>query len=168
MKTLLRSLASACGLLTVGLVVGINVGSARSDHRAVAEPSGQFPTMLAQAAPSQPSTSPDKPAGTVAVDMAVLERVISRAATAAFDKAAAGAVERLQKAMVPAELTSLRQRIGEFDKLRNEIRTAISEARAQVLQYALWGAVAFFGVMVLASIVGGAVVAALFRPRHRA
>jgi hypothetical protein len=168
MKTLLRSLASACGLLTVGLVVGINVGSARSDHGPVVEPSGHIPTMLAQAAPSQPDPSSDKPTGAVAVDMTVLERAINRAARAAFERAAAEAVERLQKAMVPTELTSLRQRIGEFDRLRNEIRADISEVRAQVLQYALWGAVAFFGVMVLASIVGGAIVAALFRPRHRA
>lgn len=168
MKTLLRSLASACGLLTVGLVVGINVGSARSDHRPVVEPSVHVPPMLAQAAPSQPEPSSDKPTGTVAVDMTVLERAINRAARAAFDRAAAEAVERLQKAMVPAELTSLRQRIGEFDRLRNEIGADISVVRAQVLQYALWGAVALFGVMVLASIVGGAIVAALFRPRHRA
>ena len=60
------------------------------------------------------------------------------------------------------------QRIGEFDKLRNEIKTEISEVRAQMLTYAIWGGVAFFGLMVLASVLGGAIVAALFRKRRHA
>jgi len=156
MKTLLRSLASGCGLLTIGFVVGINVDVARSDQ------------LLAQAAPSSPSASPDKPAGVTGLDMKAIEKAVGQAAKAAIDKAAAETLERIQKAALPPELTTLRQRIGELDTLRNEITTEISEVRAKALQYALWGAAAFFGMMVLASALGGAIVAALFRTRPRA
>jgi hypothetical protein len=158
LKALLRSPASVCGLLIIGFAVGISVGVARSDHPSVPGP-GRVSDMLAQAAPPPPGTSPDKPADTAGVDMAAVERAIDRAAKAAFDKAAAEAVERIHKAT---------QRIGEFDKLRNEIKTEISEVRAQMLTYAIWGGVAFFGLMVLASVLGGAIVAALFRKRRHA
>jgi hypothetical protein len=168
MKTSLRSLASACGLLTIGFVVGIGVGAARGDDTSVSEQPGRASAMLAQAAPSPPGSPPGKPAGATGVDMKAVEQAIAVAAKVAFDKAAAEALERFQKAAVPPELATLRQRIGELDRLRNEVRAEISDVRANALQYALWGAAAFFGVMVLASVLGGAIVAALFRPRRRA
>jgi Ni,Fe-hydrogenase III large subunit len=100
--------------------------------------------------------------------MTALEKAVERAANAALDKAAAEAVERIQKAMVPPELATLRQRIGELDRLRSGITTEIAEVRATTLRYAIWAGAGFFAVMVLASIVGGAIVAALFRPSRRA
>lgn len=150
-----RSLASACGLLAIGFVVGISVGAARSDHRPL--PDQSVPEQLAQAAPS--------PGNMRGLDMDAVEKAMDRAAKAAFDKAAAEAVERIQKAGVPPEVTALRQRIADLDRLRTELAAQVSAARATVLRYALWGLAAFFGAMVLASVVGGTIVAALFR-RH--
>jgi len=157
-----------CGLLLIGLVAGINIGGARSEHRAVPEQPGPVSTMLAQAAPSSPGASVGRPAGVAGLDMNAIEKAIGQAAKVALDKAATEAVDRVQQAALPAELTTLRQRISELAKMRDEIRAQISDVRARAVQYAIWGAVAFFGVMVLASVLGGAIVAALFRPRHRA
>src|SRR5262245_33999848 len=137
MKAFSRSLASGCGLLAIGFVIGISVGTARSDHRPI-------PEQLAQAAPL--------PGG---LDMDAVEKAMNRAAKAAFDKAAAEALERIQKAAVPPEVATLRQRIADLDKLRSEIAAQVSAARTTALHYALWGLAAFFGVMVLASVVGG-------------
>ena len=153
MKAFPRSVASGCGLLAIGFVVGISIGAARGDHRPPSE-------QLAQAAPS--------PGGTRGLDMDAVERAMDRAARAAFDRAAAEAVERLQRTAVPAEVATLRQRIADLDRLRSEIASQVSTVRATAVRYALWGLAAFFGVMVLASVVGGTIVAALFRPRRRA
>ena len=154
MNALLRSSVSACCFLITGFVVGISVGVARSD-------SGHDSTMLAQARPTTQGTA-------AGLDMAAVEKAVSQAARAAFDKAAADALERLQKAALPPELATLRQRIGELDTLRNEVRIEIANVRSKMLHYALWGGVAFFGLMVLASVLGGAIVAALFRRRRYA
>jgi hypothetical protein len=150
MKAFPRSLASGCGLLTIGFVVGLSIGAARSDNRTV-------PEQLAQAVPSSGTAG--------ALDMAAVEKAMDRAAKAAFDKAAAEAVDRIQKAAVPPELATLRQRVADLDRLRTELAAQVSTARATVLRYALWGLAAFFGVMVLASVVGGSIVAVLFRRR---
>jgi hypothetical protein len=155
MKAFPRSLASGCGLLTIGFVVGISVGAARSDHR---PPDQAIPEQLAQAAPSSRITG--------GLDMDAVEKAMDRAAKAAFDKAAAEAVDRIQKAAVPPEVATLRQRVADLDRLRTELAAQVSTARATVLRYALWGLAAFFGVMVLASVVGGSIVAVLFRPRR--
>lgn len=165
MKAMLRSLASGCGLLAVGFIAGIDVGAAGSEHRPIPEQPGPAPTLLAQAAPAAPS---DRRTTAGSVDMNALEKAVERAAKAAADKAVAEAVERMQKAMVPPELATLRQRIGELDRLRSEISSEITEVRATALRYAVWAGAGFFAVMVLASIAGGAIVAALFRPRRRA
>jgi pyruvate/2-oxoglutarate dehydrogenase complex dihydrolipoamide acyltransferase (E2) component len=153
MKAFSRSLASGCGLLAIGFVAGISVGTARSDHR----PGGE---QLAQAA--------SLPGNAAGIDMDAVEKAVNRAAKAAFDKAAEEAVDRIQKTAVPPELATLRQRVAELDRLRSEIASQVSAARATALHYTLWGLAAFFGVMVLASVVGGSIVAALFRPRRRA
>ncbi|MBL6615543.1 MAG: hypothetical protein ISP45_16145 [Reyranella sp.] len=166
MKTSLRSLTSTCGLLLIGFVAGITVGGARSEHRPGSEQPGSDSTMLAQAAPSSPGALPERRGAVPGLDMNAVEKAIGQAAKVALDKAAAEAVDRIQKAALPAELTTLQQRIGELGRMRDEIRTQISDVRAKALQYALWGAVALFGVMVLASVLGGAIVAVLFRPRH--
>jgi hypothetical protein len=150
MKAFPRSLASGCGLLAIGFVVGLSIGDARSDHRPV-------PDQLAQATPS--------PGSTGGLDMAAVEKAMDRAAKAAFDKAAAEAVDRIQKAAVPPELATLRQRVADLDRLRTEFAAQMSAARATALRYALWGLAAFFGVMVLASVVGGSIVAVLIRRR---
>jgi hypothetical protein len=150
MKAFPRSLASGCGLLAIGFVVGISIGDARSDHR-------PLPEQLAQAAPSL--------RGTPGLDMDAVEKAMDRAAKAAFDKAAAEAVERIQKAAVPPELATLRQRVADLDRLRTELAAQVSAARATALRYAIWGLAALFGVMVLASVVGGSIVAMLFRRR---
>lgn len=168
MKAMLRSLASGCGLLAVGFVAGTSVGTARSEHRPILEQPGASPTLLAQASPSSPAAPLDKRATAGGVDMNALEKAMERAAKAALDKAAAEAVERIQKAIVPPELATLRQRIGELDRLRGEIGTEIAGVRATALRYAMWAGAGFFAVMVLASVVGGAIVAALFRPSRRA
>jgi hypothetical protein len=152
-KAFLRSLASGCGLLAIGFVVGISVGAARSDHRPGAE-------QLAQAAST--------PGSTAGLDTDAVEKAMNRAAKAAFDKAAQEAVDRIQTTALPPELATLRQRVAELDRLRSEIASQVSAARATALQYALWGLAALFGVMVLASVVGGTIVAALFRSRRRA
>ena len=149
MKAFFRSLASGCGLLAIGFVAGISVGDARSDHRPA-------PEQLAQAASS------GSPAG---LDMDAVERAVNRAAKAAFDKAADEAVDRIQRTALPPELTTLRQRVADLDRLRGEIASQIAAARATALHYTLWGLAGLFGVMVLASIVGGTIVAALFRRR---
>ncbi len=43
----------------------------------------------------------------------------------------------------------------------------IDEAGHKAMTYAIWGAVGFFALMVLASVLGGVIVALLFR-RNRA
>jgi hypothetical protein len=66
----------------------------------------------------------------------------------------------------------------ELKALRDEMKTQVGEVRALIDRkvdeaghkaktYAIWGAVGFFALMVLASVLGGVIVALLFR-RNRA
>ena len=146
----LRSAAAALVLLSAGFAGGLSVGAAYGDVPAA------DPMVLAQATPPAGRT-PAMPA----LDVATLERVITAAVTAAVEKATATAVERLQRAAVPPELATLRQRLGDLDRLNSEI----ASIRRSLVGYAIWAAVGLFLLMVLASVAGGTLVALVFRSR---
>lgn len=145
MRSLVRPLALAAAVATLAFLAGIRPGMAQGDDR-----------------PSSPGSKPG------ALDVAAVEQAVNRAVKAAVDQAMVQATERLQKAPALADAAALRQRLADLDKLRDDIRTEISRARATMLQYALLGAAGIFAVMVLASVLGGAIVAALFASRRRA
>ena len=146
----LRSAAAALVLLSAGFAGGLSVGAAY----------GEVPTagsvVLAQATPPA-----GRPPALPTLDTATLERVVTTAVTAAIEKATAVAVERLQRAAVPPELATLRQRLGDLDRLNSEI----ASIRRSLVGYAIWAAVGLFLLMVLASVAGGTLVALMFRSR---
>ena len=149
MKNLLRSAVAGLALLSAGFAGGLSVGAARGDE------------LLAQAPPPAPAQG-SRPTGTIGLDTATLERVVTAAVTAAVERATATAVERLQRAAVPPELATLRQRLGDLDRLS----AGVASIRRSAVSYLVWGAVGLFVLLVLASVVGGSIVALLFRSRR--
>lgn len=89
-----------------------------------------------------------------------------QSAREAIEKGKESAAERA-RAMGP-ELRALRDemtaQVGEMQAL---VDRKIDEAGHKAMTYAIWGAVGFFALMVLASVLGGVIVALLFR-RNRA
>lgn len=84
----------------------------------------------------------------------------------AIDKTRESAAERA-RAMGP-ELKALRDEMkAQVGEVRALIDKKVDEAGHKAMSYAIWGAVGFFALMVLASVLGGVIVALLFR-RNRA
>ena len=76
------------------------------------------------------------------------------------------AVERA-RAMGP-ELKALRDEMAaQVGELRTFVDRKVEEAGSRAMTYAIWIAVGFFALMVLASVLGGVIVALMFR-RNRA
>ena len=158
MKTFVRSAVAGLVLLSAGFAGGLSVGSARGD----ALLAQATPPATPQATPA-PTTPPAAGRGSsLALDAATLERVVSVAVTAAVEKATANAMERLQRAAVPPELASLRQQIGNLDRLNAEV----ASFRRSLGRTLAWAAVGLFVLLVAASVVGGIIVTLLFRSRR--
>ena len=150
MRTFLRNTTAALALLSAGFAGGLSVGAARGDE------------LVAQVvAPASPPPAA-RPSGVPGLDAATLERVVTVAVTAAVERATAAAMDRLQRAVVPPDLANLRQQLGMVERHGAEIATI----RRSLASYLLWGAAGLFGVLVLASVLGGMIVALLFRPRR--
>lgn len=83
-----------------------------------------------------------------------------------MEKTKESAAERA-RAMGP-ELKALRDEMKtQVGEMRALIDKKIDEAGHKAMTYAIWAAVGFFALMVLASVLGGVIVALLFR-RNRA
>ena len=88
------------------------------------------------------------------------------AAREAIEKGKESATERA-RAMGP-ELKALRDEMkAQVGEMRALIDKKVDEAGHKAKTYAIWAAVGFFALMVLASVLGGVIVALLFR-RNRA
>lgn len=88
------------------------------------------------------------------------------AAREAIEKGKESATERA-RAMGP-ELKALRDEMkAQVGEVRALIDKKVDEAGHKAKTYAIWAAVGFFALMVLASVLGGMIVALLFR-RNRA
>ena len=88
------------------------------------------------------------------------------AAREAIEKGKESATERA-RAMGP-ELKALRDEMkAQVGEVRALIDKKVDEAGHKAKTYAIWVAVGFFALMVLASVLGGMIVALLFR-RNRA
>ncbi len=84
----------------------------------------------------------------------------------AIEKTRESAAERA-RAMGP-ELKALRDEMkAQVGEVRALVDKKMDEAGHKAMSYAIWGAVGFFALMVLASVLGGVIVALLFR-RNRA
>lgn len=84
----------------------------------------------------------------------------------AIEKTRESAAERA-RAMGP-ELKALRDEMtAQVGELRALVDRKVDEAGHKAMTYAIWAAVGFFALMVLASVLGGVIVALLFR-RNRA
>lgn len=82
------------------------------------------------------------------------------------EAATAGAERALEKVPSAADLKAVRDELaGRVDKLQAAMTRKFEEAGDKAMSYAIWGGVALFGIMVLASVVGGAIVALIFRRR---
>jgi|GEM_PF-656315 len=82
------------------------------------------------------------------------------------DKEAVGADAERARARValPPELKALRdEMVEQVEDLRTIVNKKYEEAGAKALSYALWAAAGLFAIMVLASVVGGVIVALIFR-----
>ncbi|TAJ94763.1 MAG: hypothetical protein EPO10_20135 [Reyranella sp.] len=83
-----------------------------------------------------------------------------------IEKSKESAAERA-RAMGP-ELKALRDEMtAQVGELRTMVDRKVDEAGRKAMTVAIWGAVGFFALMVLASVLGGVIVALLFR-RNRA
>jgi hypothetical protein len=105
------------------------------------------------------------PAPAPAIDRAALEIIVQRAVQGAVDRASADAIDRLQKSPALADAAALRQKIEDLDRLRTEVRSEVAALRSTLVSYLIWAAVGFFVLMVLASVLGGAIVAMVFKGR---
>ncbi|MCA0304307.1 MAG: hypothetical protein LCH95_18015 [Proteobacteria bacterium] len=144
----LRAAFTALVLLSAGFAGGLSVGPARGD------------AQLAQATP--PAAAPPSANRVPGIDAATLERVVTIAVNAAVERATNTAIDRLQRAVVPPELSNLRQQLGTVERLSNEV----ASIRRSVISYLAWSAAGLFALLVLASVVGGSIVALLFRSRR--
>ena len=68
----------------------------------------------------------------------------------------------MQRAIVPPEIATLRQQLGTVGRIGDEI----ASIRRTLVGYAAWAAAGLFVLLVLASVVGGSIVALLFRSRR--
>lgn len=84
----------------------------------------------------------------------------------AIERGKESAAERA-RALGP-ELKALRDEMtAQVGELRTLVDRKVDEAGRKAMTYAIWAAVGLFALMVLASVLGGAIVALLFR-RNRA
>jgi len=84
----------------------------------------------------------------------------------AIERSKESAAERA-RTMGP-ELKALRDEMtAQVGELRALVDKKVDEAGHKAMTYAIWAAVGFFALMVLASVLGGVIVALLFR-RNRA
>lgn len=83
----------------------------------------------------------------------------------ALEKGRESGVDRARaKVPLPPELKALRDEVTEqVGDLRAFVDRKIQEAGAKAVTYALWAAAGLFALMILASVLGGVVVALLFR-----
>ena len=146
----LRTALAACALLSAGYAGGLSVAAARGDE------------LVAQATPPAAPAQPARTSVIPGVDNAALERLITVAVTTAVERATNTAIDRLQRTVVPPEITGLRQQLGTVGRIGDEI----ASIRRSLVGYAVWGAVGLFVLLVLASVVGGTIVALLFRSRR--
>jgi hypothetical protein len=120
--------------------------------------------MAAGAASARPVDREAFDAGVVVAQQAQVQT--PPAAREAIEKSKESAAERA-RAMGP-ELKALRdEMVTQVGEVRTLIDKRVDEAEAKARNYALLAAVGFFALMVLASVVGGVIVALLFR-RNRA
>jgi hypothetical protein len=98
--------------------------------------------------------------GLVAAGVASAQQIPSPRET--IEKRTEAGVERA-RAMGP-ELKALRDEMAaQVGELRTLVDRKVDEAGAKAKTYAIWAAVGFFALMVLASVLGGVIVALLFR-----
>ncbi len=150
MKLSLRSATATLALLAAGFAGGLSVGAARGDER-VAQ-------VIAPATPPPQA----RPSGIPGIDAATVERIVSAAVAVAVERATNAAIDRVQRAVVPPELSSLRQQLGTVERITAEV----AAVRRSLATWLLWTAAGLFGLLVLASVVGGSIVALLFRSRR--
>ena len=83
----------------------------------------------------------------------------------ALEKGRESSLDRARaKVPLPPELKALRDEVTEqVGELRAFVDKKIQEAGAKAVTYALWAAAGLFALMILASVLGGVVVALLFR-----
>ena len=150
MKSFLRSATTTVALLAAGFAGGLSVDAARGDE------------LVAQViAPATPPPQ-TRPSGIPGIDAATVERVVSAAVAVAVERATNTAIDRVQRAVVPPELANLRQQLGAVER----ITTEVAAIRRSIAQWLMWGAAGLFALLVLASVVGGTIVALLFRNRR--
>lgn len=83
-----------------------------------------------------------------------------------IEKSKEAAAERARA--IGPELKALQDEMkAQVGDVRALIDKRVDEAGRKAMTYAIWGAVGFFALMVLASVLGGVIVALLFR-RNRA
>jgi hypothetical protein len=87
-----------------------------------------------------------------------------------LEKAKDSGMERVRANVpLPPELKALRDEIKEqVGDLRATVNKKYEEAGAKAAAYALWAAVGLFVIMVLASVLGGVIVALIFRRNRNA
>ena len=123
-----------------------------------------FGFMAAGAASARPSDPEGVDAGEVVAQPAQAQTPPS--ARVAIEKGKESAAERARA--MGAELKALRDEMAsQVGEVRALIDKKVDEAGAKARTYALWAAVGLFALMVLASVLGGVIVALLFR-RNRA
>ncbi|MGQ3300931.1 hypothetical protein [Reyranella sp.] len=104
--------------------------------------------------------------GLMAATTSVVAQQTPPPAREAIEKGKETAAERA-RAMGP-ELKALRDEMkAQVGEMRSLIDKKVDEAGHKAKTYAIWAAVGFFALMVLASVLGGVIVALLFR-RNRA
>jgi len=102
----------------------------------------------------------------VATTSVVAQQQTPPTAREAIEKGKESAAERARE-MGP-ELKALRDEMkAQVGEMRAMVDKKVDEAGHKAMSYAIWAAVGFFALMVLASVLGGVIVALLFR-RNRA
>jgi hypothetical protein len=139
MSRLLPSLIFVLGAMAAGTAAARSVDREGIDPRPVASPQAQ---VLQAQAQQPPLPGRD-----------------------ALEKGKEAGVERARAKMpLPPELKALRDEFAEqVGELRALVDKKYEEAGAKAVTYALWAAAGLFAIMVLASVVGGAIVTLLFR-----
>lgn len=140
----------------------------------------QLPGSLGVPDPKPPFGLPDpRPGGgsnpggplvsVVRIDTSVVERAVreavEKAARDVIDKAMKEATSQLPRLLVPPEIRFVADKFKSVTNFWNDLRKSVERGLSDAQTYAMWAAAAFFGVLVLASILGGTVVALIFRRR---
>jgi hypothetical protein len=144
MSRLLPSLIFVLGAMAAGTAAARSVDREGIDPRPVASPQAQVLQAQVLQAQAQQPPLPGRDA---------------------LEKGKEAGVERARAKMpLPPELKALRDEFAEqVGELRALVDKKYEEAGAKAVTYALWAAAGLFAIMVLASVVGGAIVTLLFR-----